>query len=119
MVGERSGSDLVDLGELVGRPALLGRIARQLWLELAGGAVAICVLSGGAWFLASSQVAQHPPAAVAMVLGLAGVTLSAISARARSAAKGLGGLLREKVFADLVAEKAFLGVTPSRRGRRR
>ena len=109
VVGERTGSDLVDLGELFGNPKLLRDAARQLWPELVGGLAAIAVLSGGAWFLASSEVAHHPPAAVATVLGIAGVTVSAISARARSAAKGLGTSLREKVFANLVAEKALIG----------
>ena len=109
VVGERTGGDLVEVGELIRKPALLWHASRELWPELTMGAVGIAVLSWGAWILASSQVAQHPPAAVATVLGIAGLTVSAISAWARSAAKGLGAGLREKVFADLAAQKAFLG----------
>jgi hypothetical protein len=66
--------------------------------------------------LASSEVAQHPPAAVATVLGIGRVTISAISARSRSEAKGLGTSLHEKVFTNLVAEKALIGPSTAGKG---
>jgi len=108
-VGERVGHDLVDLGGTLERPALLWHAAGQLWPELFLGSLATVALSVGAWCLASTSAQMHPPAAVVTVLGIAGVSVSAISARARSAAKGLGAAIRERVFANLVAERAFIG----------
>ena len=60
VVVDRTGGDLVEVGELIRKPALLWHAARELWPELTIGTVGIAVLSWAAWILASSQVAQHP-----------------------------------------------------------
>ncbi len=110
LVGERTGGDLVDLRELMAKPMLLGSAARQLWPEIVLIGVAAVLLMVGSWFLASSQAGQHPPAAVATVLGVLGLSIGTVSAWARSSAKGLLESLREKLFTDLVAQKAFVPI---------